>query len=181
MPDRKLRSSLIRLAHAKPELRDALLPLLKQSGQKQARSGFMYTSVIRDAAFELAKMSRAPESDLEDETMSFLDLVSACEEYARRGIRNIAVATLFSKVADVLLGVAEDEDNLNLGRTAALSTHLKSMKSSILTLLDTSQPLEQEAEVFKQLLNAAAHYAKENFKNQAVFTALENAKDKISN
>lgn len=180
MSDRKLRSSLIRLAHAKPELRGTILPLLKQSSQKQARSGFMYTSDIKDAALELVKASRDPSSEIEDETMPFLDLVSACEEYARRGIRNVPVATLFSKIADALLGITEEEA-LNLGRTAALSTHLKSMKSSILTLLDTSQPLEQEAEVFKQLLNSAAHYAKENFKNQAVFTALENAKDKISN
>ena len=39
MSDVKLRSKLIRLAHAKPELRDTLLPLIKDAGaQKVARS-----------------------------------------------------------------------------------------------------------------------------------------------
>ena len=33
MSDRKLRSSLIRLAHAKPELRSTLLPLLKEGAR----------------------------------------------------------------------------------------------------------------------------------------------------
>lgn len=106
MNDQKLRASLIRLAHAKPELRAEILPLLKQaSAKKTAGIGTMQVGYIKNDALDLVDAVK----DQEGIEITFLQLLDSCTAFARLGLHNTAVSALLDKAVNIL---AESEGNV---------------------------------------------------------------------
>jgi hypothetical protein len=100
MPDQTLRTKLLRLAHENPDLRPHLLPLLKQSGKKQA-AAISYANLLKEHVLELIKTLRYPWQELEARR-HFMSVLGACGGIARFGFKDPVLFKLIEKARDHL-------------------------------------------------------------------------------
>lgn len=160
MNDKKLRASLIRLAHAKPELQAEILPLLKEAAGKNSYIALYrgkHIEVYADTTYEAQQIAAKQFKARKDYDVSVI--------LAEKDGKQVTHLPLMASAK----------------KTAGIGTmQVNYIKRDALELVEAVQSQEAVEIMFLQLLDSCTAFAKYGLKNMAVSRILDKAVDLLA-